>query len=194
MFKKIKETLQEPFYQNKAMIQGNYDHIAHNNLTIVYQSSILGLTITIILALVTPLLIPEWFVTPGHLLIGLVYLGYWLLSKRMLERPIQNLKLIRVVVDSYVVISLVLVAYINTIPYPDKPGTLMASMMILSAALFAYSIGEAFTIFTGILILFVFMVLRFKADIVIGEDIFMVLSGYFLAGTVIYACQQAALQ
>lgn len=184
MANKIWELIQTPFYQNKALIKGGFDQIARNNLSTVYQSSILGWITTFLLCLVTPLLIPEWFVSVGHLLIILTYGAFMVLAKHLLKARKIRGRWMQFVSDAYVVVSLVLIAYINTIPYPDKPGTLMASMMILSAALFTYSIYEALAIFSGVLILFVHLVFTFKADIVIGEDLFMVVSGYFLSGVV----------
>ncbi|MDD3027576.1 MAG: GGDEF domain-containing protein [Erysipelotrichaceae bacterium] len=184
MFDKIKEILQKPFHHNKALIKGGADQVARNNLAIINQSGVLGFGITILLCLVTPFLIPEWFVTIGHVLIALNYLFFTILSRYLIKIKVRDVKAIRLLTDSYTFISLILIAYINTIPYPDKPGTLMASMMILSAALFTYSIMEATVIFTAIMGAFVYLTFAFKADVVIGEDLFMVMSGYFLSGVV----------
>lgn len=184
MFDKIKEITLAPFHQNQALIKGGSDQITRNNLAVIKQSGALGFVITILLCLVTPLLIPEWFVTTGHVLIAANYLFFTVLSRHLIKIKVRDVKVIRLLTDCYTFISLILVAYINTIPYPEKPGTLMASMMILSAALFTYSIMEAAVIFTGILVAFVCLTFAFKADIVIGEDLFMVMSGYFLSGVV----------
>ncbi len=178
---KIKDMLRAPFIQNQALIQGSRDLNALTNLAVVHQSSGLGLVITIALCLLTPILIPGWFISIGHLFIMGNYLFFMLLSRHLIKVVNQNVNLIRFITATYTFISLILIAYINTVPYPDKPGTLMASMMILSAALFSFSLLEAFAIFSGILISYICMTFTFKADGVIGEDLFMVISGYFLA-------------
>lgn len=180
MLEILKKVLLQMGDQRNHYFRDSKSEIARNNIILIMSISAGGLPIFALLLGITPLVVPDWYVTIGHWLFIPFFLCFLLLGTYLYKHKKESYQLVHIAVIAFLMIFMALVIYINTVPYPDSSATLVTAAMITLPVLFIVPFHE--TIIMEIIIFLVF--LQMNSSYIIperrGDNVFNGVAGMIL--------------
>lgn len=173
----LKKKVLNSIQQRSRYFKESREDIANKNALLIMGISAGGIPITILLLLITPLVLPNWYISTGHWLFlpfFLLFLGLGAVAYRKNKWSYTG---VHVMVLTFAAIFMALIIYINTVPYPDSQATLVTAAMIVLPVLFILPFYENVLMLFAVLVVFLFMNYHYIVPEIQGKNIFNGIAG-----------------
>ena len=175
--KMLKQALIESIQQMHHYFKDSKDEIADKNTLLLLSVSLFGLPIVVLLLIVTPFIVPSWFITIGHWLFLPFFLITLLFSFYEKQKTHRSYGIIHTMVLTFMIVIMGLIIYINTVPYPESSATLVTAAMIVLPVLLIVPFHENILVLIFSFLVFLFMNKQYIVPEMQGSNIFNGLAG-----------------
>ncbi|MDD3339598.1 MAG: diguanylate cyclase [Lachnospiraceae bacterium] len=173
----LKKNVLNSIQQRSRYFKESREDIANKNALLIMSISAGGIPITILLLLITPLVLPNWYISIGHWFFLPFFLLFFVLGAVAYGKNKWSYAVVHVMVITFAAIFMALIIYINTVPYPESQATLVTAAMIVLPVLFILPFRENVLILFAVLVAFLFMNHRYIIAEVQGKNIFNAIAG-----------------
>lgn len=166
-FKEIFLSFSEKY---RAYFYEDREQIAQQNLRLLEHLSLITAGLLIFFFLITPIILPNWTITPYHILFLPASLIFWLISTVFQSKNI-SCRLILWVCLLFQSVLFTFVLFIDLLAAPDTPASFMPGLCIALPVLFIMPFYYSYGVMFAFEVLYIWVAANFKDPFLAQYDI-----------------------